>query len=62
MPRLDETFMVKFGNGSSVQNLKEAMELVDEALLNAPWSDDLKRAAECLKNVWDGLSFSVLDE
>ena len=56
------TYVVRFANRSAVQRFQEAKELVESAQKDAPWSDDLRRASECLDEAWSGLSFALPEE
>ena len=53
------TYTVKFANRNAVQRFQEAKELVEQALDECPWLDDLRRAQVCLDEAWDGLSFAL---
>ena len=59
---LPETYRVRFANRTAVQRFREAMDLVTEALQNAPWCDELRAAQQCLDEAWDGLSFGIAKE
>ena len=52
-----ESYIVRFSNRAAIQSFSEAMELIKQAQEEAPWSDELRRALECLREAWDGLTF-----
>ena len=58
----EETYLVRFANREAVQKFQEGRDILVEVLADMEWNDELKRAAECFDDAWDGLSFSVNKE
>jgi len=59
MTQVKETYLVKFANRSAIQQFQDARELIEQAIEDAPWNDDLRQAKDCLDAAWLGLAFSV---
>lgn len=55
---IEEVFVVKIGNRPAVQDLKKAIDIVNDLAEEFCWSDDIMELKSLLHDVWDGLTFA----